>query len=154
METKIHKLLGDLIKYTNDGNISWKQNSKDDSSFVLDMEFKYNFIGADEAKVEKIDKVRFLIAHDRAEQFKYIFTIQRDQRTVRLEVATVGTSIDKLITELFDSIIVRRAMLGLSLLEKNVPEGQMVSEDTNTTDDFDIIKLVNAEAEKGKTNKK
>lgn len=154
METKIHKLLGDLIKHTNDGNMPWKQNSKDDSSFVLDMEFKYNFIGADEVKVEKIDKIRFLIAHDRAEQFKYIFTVQRDQRSVRLEVATVGTSIDKLITELFDSIIVRRAMHGLSLLEKNVPEGQMVSEDKNSSDDFDIIKLVNAEAEKGKTNKK
>ena len=152
-----------LVALTVSGDLTWGQNSKDDQSFKIEFPFNYKVDklktdGSNQTEtVDDQDIVRVIIAHVREQQFKYVINVQRDQRSVRLEVATVGTSLDKLIVELYDAILTRRANLGLSQLEKNVPEGTEM--DLTNKDDFDIIKLIDdcaklQKSEKEKAKKK
>lgn len=154
--SKFHAMMEKLVKLTASGELIWGQNSKDDQSFKIEFPFNYKVDklktdGSNQTEtVDDQDIVRIIIAHVREQQFKYVINVQRDQRSVRLEVATVGTSLDKLIVELYDAILTRRANLGLSQLEKNVPEGTDI--DLTSKDDFDIMKLIDEGVKLQKAN--
>lgn len=150
IKSKFHALLEKLIEHTISGELEWQQNSKDDQSFVLDFPIEYKDKIVEDGKdkeVVKKDILKVLIAHVREQQFKYVFNVQRgDMRATRLEVSTVGASLDKLVVQLFDEILTKRANFGLLMIEKNVPTGttieEVIASDKDTDDDCDVMKLI------------
>lgn len=122
IQTKFRLFLEKLIENTVHGSIDWKVNTKDSSSFLC--ELKHNI----RVHVSVINM---------GNSKEIIFSIDRDNRQVNVNLAPTGGEIDKLIIDLFETVYLKELNYGLSVIE-----GKIKDSDKKTIDEIDIIKDV------------